>query len=436
MERIDTLSGAYLAFSAGGTLTGDAVTLIRRAANANAELLYGDALYDRPGDTPKQVFRPAYSPDTLLATNYIGSPVVVSERLLRQLGHDGREDADALYSLALRAAAKAGSAYHIPHALFQGAATPPCCNRRVVTEALPLFGRQGTVQEGLFIGSFDVRYGIKGDPLVSVVVVNEGDTDALRRTLDSVERRSSYRRYELIVADGTLPDARTRAYYEALQSSHAAKVIPLPEETNLAALRNEAARQANGELLLFLDAGLTLGTYDAIERLLEQCLQSGTAASGAKIVDESNRLLHAGLALGLSDLPACPFAGRQDGLKDAAQNRYANCTRNVSAVQGALMVRTQRFLTLSGFDETFEATGAEADLCVRLSAGRWKIVYSPYARFVATPVRSARPALTKKNKDRCTDVFRQMRVHGDPMLSQNPDFVQLAAKFGENALLL
>lgn len=400
------------------------------------ELLYGDALCKGSDGACTPIFRPAYSPDTLLATNYIGSPVVLSERLLRQLPHDGREDADALYSLALRAAAKAGSAYHIPHPLFRGAPTPPCCNRRIVAEALPLFGRQGTVQEGLFIGSFDVRYGIRGNPLISVIVVNEGDTNALRRTLESVEQRSSYRRYELLVADGTLPDVRTRAYYEALQANRAATVVSLPEEPRLTVLRNEAAKLANGELLLFLDAGLTLGAHDAIERLLEQCLQAGTAAAGGKIVDENGRLLHAGLALGLSDLPVSPFAGHVDSLRDAAQNRYTNCTRNVSAVSGAWMVRTQQFLSLSGFDETFEVAGSEADLCVRLAAGRWRVVYSPYARFVASPVRSVRPAMTKKNKDRCTDVFRQMRVHGDPMLSQSPDFLQLAAKFGEKALLL
>ena len=114
------------------------------------------------------------------------------------------------------------------------------------------------MQEGLFIGSFDVRYGIRGNPLISVIVVNEGDTNALRRTLESVEQRSSYRRYELLVADGTLPDARTRAYYEALQANRAATVVSLPEEPRLTVLRNEAAKLANGELLLFLDAGLTL----------------------------------------------------------------------------------------------------------------------------------------------------------------------------------
>lgn len=436
MERIDTLNGEYLALFAGGTLTGEAVTLIRRAAARGAELIYGDALHAGPEGEEQPDFRPACSPDTLLARNYTGSPVILSDRLLRQLRPDGREDADALYALMLRALAKNGRACHIPCALFRGAPPPPCCNRRIVAEALPYFGRHGTVQEGLFIGSFDVRYGIAGSPLVSIVVVNEGDTDALRRTLESVERRSGYRRYELIVADGTLPDSRTRAYYGALEESRAAAVVRQPDEPNLARLRNEAARRAGGDLLLFLDAGLALGALDAIERLVEQCLQPGTVAAGGKIVDEQDRLLHTGLALGLAELPVSPFAGRRDGLADAAQNRYTNCTRNVSAVQGALMVRAQRFVSLGGFDETFETAGAEADLCVRLSRSGGFIVYSPYARFLATPNHAARRALTKRNSDRCTDVFRTMRVHGDPMLSQNPAFLRRVEKMGKDALFL
>lgn len=428
MDRIETLRGEYVALCAGGRLTGEAPTLIRRAAAGGAALIYGDAVQADPEGRERSVFRPAYAPETLLATNYAGSPVVLSTALFARVGTDGREDADAIYALLLRAAALTGRAWHIPHALFRGAPAPPCCSRRIVADALRRFGRCGTVEEGLFIGSFDVRYGIVGEPLVSVIVQNEGDTDALRHTLESVERRSAYRHYELIVADGTLPDARTRAYYRALAGQRAATVVARPGEANAARLRNEAARHAKGELLLFLDAGLALGAHDALERLVEQAGQAGVAAVGGKIVDGAGRLLHTGLVLGLSELPVSLFAGRPDSLADPAQNRYANCTRNVSAVQGALMVDTQQFLSLGGFDETFETAGAEAALCVRCCEAGRRVVYTPYARFVAAVTPGARRALTRKNRDRCADVFRPMRVHGDPMLSQNPTFLRLAAR--------
>ena len=67
MQRIDTLGGEYLALFSNGALTGEATTLIRGAAAKGAELIYGDALHVKEDGGEEPVFRPAYSPDTLLA---------------------------------------------------------------------------------------------------------------------------------------------------------------------------------------------------------------------------------------------------------------------------------------------------------------------------------------------------------------------------------
>ena len=436
MQRIDTLGGEYLALFSNGVLTGEATTLIRGAAAKGAELIYGDALHVKEDGGEEPVFRPAYSPDTLLAYPYTGSLLVLSKRLYSRLQPDGREDADAIYALLLRAAAMQQEALHIPHALFRGAPPPPCCSKRIATDALKRWSRLGTVHEGLFIGSFDVRYGLTGRPLISVIVVNEGDISAVRRTLEAIERVNSYRPYELIVADGTIGDARTRAYYDALEQCGAARVVRLPGTENLPRLLNDAAKRAMGELLLFLDAGLMPANHDAMERLAEQVVQSGTAAAGGKIVDRKNQLLQAGLVLGLADLPVSLYAGRQDQITDPRQNYFTNCTRNVSAVQSAVMVHAERFQSLGGFDETFEVAAFAADLCLRLSRSHQKTVYTPYARFLDTGTAARRRALNRKNKDRCQDAFRQMRVHGDPMLSQNPLFLSSIEKSNRDDLFL
>lgn len=436
MQRIDTLGGEYLALFSNGALTGEATTLIRGAAAKGAELIYGDALHVKEDGGEEPVFRPAYSPDTLLAYPYTGSLLVLSKRLYSRLQPDGREDADAVYALLLRAAAMQQEALHIPHALFRGAPPPPCCSKRIVTAALKRWNRLGTVHEGLFIGSFDVRYGLTGRPLISVIVVNEGDISAVRRTLEAIERVNSYRPYELIVADGTIGDARTRAYYDALEQCGAARVVRLPGTENLPRLLNDAAKRAMGELLLFLDAGLMPENHDAMERLAEQVVQRGTAAAGGKIVDRKNQLLQAGLVLGLADLPVSLYAGRQDQITDPRQNYFTNCTRNVSAVQSAVMVHAERFQSLGGFDETFEVAAFAADLCLRLSRSHQKTVYTPYARFLDTGTAARRRALNRKNKDRCQDAFRQMRVHGDPMLSQNPLFLSSIEKSNRDGLFL
>ena len=165
-------------------------------------------------------------------------------------------------------------------------------------------------------------------------------------------------------------------------------------------------------------------------------MQRGTSAAGGKIVDRQNRLLQAGLVLGLADLPVSLYADQQDRIADSRQNYFTNCTRNVSAVQSAIMVHAERFQSHGGFDETFETAAFAADLCLRLSRSHHRTVYTPYARFLDTAAASRRRALSRKNRDRCQDAFRPMRVHGDPMLSENPLFLSSIEKTGCDNLFL
>jgi len=424
MERIETENGTYVALFSDGKLTGEAPTLIRASAKQGHDFLYGDAIHADTKGAEHPVYRPVYSPDTLLSHPYIGSPVILSERLYRALGSPVREDADALYALALRAAAKTGKAHHIPHTLFVGKQPPPCCTKRIVSDTLPLFFRTGAVHEGLFIGSFSVRYGLPKRPLVSVIVGATGEVQSLRRTLEAIEGENSYLSYELIVADGLLREKPVQQYYAALQKSKAATVLHRAGEKNLPKLFNEAARMAHGELLLFLRAGIVPERFDAIERLVEQAMQTHTAAVGAKILFADGRLLQAGLVLGLADLPVSLYAGKRDSILDPDQNRMTNCVRNVSAVSEVYMVDAEAFFAAGGFDETFETIGFEAALCVCLAALGRRTVYTPYARFLALSPIGNRRDTSKANLDRCTDLFRPMHIHGDPMLSENPDFLR------------
>ena len=107
LERIDTLRGEYVALCAGGALTGEAAALIRCAAADGAELIYGDAVQTGADGRARPVFRPAWSPETLLSHNNAGSALVLAAELYARAGADGREDADALYALFHRAAALA-----------------------------------------------------------------------------------------------------------------------------------------------------------------------------------------------------------------------------------------------------------------------------------------------------------------------------------------
>ena len=89
---------------------------------------------------------------------------------------------------------------------------------------------------------------------------------------------------------------------------------------------------------------------------------------------------HAGIALGLYGSSGHLFKGL-----DASRQHYFGldrAIRNVTAVTGAcLLVRAAVFSEAGGFDEDhFPVDGNDLDLCLRIGAKGYRVLYTPYAR--------------------------------------------------------
>ena len=372
MDTILTEQGVYHIFYAeNGALTEDAHTCFRRAAACGAPLIYADEEAHLPDGRKKRVTKPDWSPDTLRSCNYIGSPFAASRALCESAGMPHANTAAERYAFLLRMAEQGAAAQRIARVLYRGAAEPPCTDTLILREALRKQNCPALVTQGQVEGSFCVRYPIPHGTRVSCIVIGAEDVNAIRATLEAIVCRTTYPNVELIVCDGGGIQERKEAYYAALTSYGAAKMIRVYNERNEPKLINMAAEEATGETLLFLPAGVEPALHDTIERMLEYALLS-----------------HIGAVGGITNKHGRPQPG---------------IIHNASVIDGAMMTRADYFIAQAGFDVTFERVGYMRAF-TQLSAcmGRYNVI-TPYAVF-SNAAQPRPPKPTKKNRLRIQDL--------------------------------
>ena len=398
----------YLFLPGEGRLLPDALFRLAMAAGGGRELLYADedALVRGRRCAPR--FKPAFSPHTLMCRDYLGRGVCVSRALLRATGGWPGPDAARRYAFWLRAVALAERIEHLPFVLFSLPPEGPCADPSPLKAAL---GRDALVLPGPVSGTFLPRFGVKGEPLVSVVVSDENGSDALKSTLLAVEQRMQLPRYELVAAVGR----PLTPFLRALQSS-GVTVLTQPDAAP-AALWNEAAPFARGRFLLFLHGGCEPLSPDFGQRLTEWADRPDVGAVAPLVLDGQDHVLSLGTAVGLfGGLGSPGFGLSPRELRRTCPTLL--CPRDVSCLgPWALMIRRDRFLSAGGFDPSLSRLGYAEELCLRL---RRRSLFS----LCAPSVRFRLPALTPSDPDalnlrRCRDAFYPLLRQGDPCYNPN-----------------
>jgi O-antigen biosynthesis protein len=376
------------------TLAPFALFEIVSAVNAvpDADFLYSDEdKLDRDGRRVEPNFKPDWSPETLRSRNYVCHLTVLKRSLVEEIGRfrpgfDGSQD----YDLILRASERARRIVHVPHVLYhwrmheQSTAANKGskgyayeAGRRAVQEHLDRLGVSAAVHDGPILGTYQVVYHLRTQPLVSVVVPNKDCPELLARCVDSLAK-GSYANYELLVVENGSQRPETFAYYRELQKQPHVRVLEWTKPFNYAAVNNFAATQARGELLLFLNNDIEAISPDWLEALVKVAVQPGVGAVGAKLYYADDTIQHAGIVVGMGGVAGHGFLNfpRQA----AGYMQRLLFTQNVAAVTGACLLCQKRvFDSVGGFDEGFVLAFNDVDLCLQILRKGHRVVWTPDA---------------------------------------------------------
>jgi GT2 family glycosyltransferase len=374
------------------TLRPHALLLMAAAIEREPDLalIYGDEdSLDEAGSRRDHYFKPDWSEALLRCQNYIGELVCVRRSLAAAAARYEDVLDDGNWGLLLRLApdVSPATARHIPFVLSHkrnrveaggmrrhelGAAL----QRRLVTQGEPADVKPAGK------ASYSTRYTVPVEaPLVSVIVPTTGRLDLVRPCVDGILNRTAYQHVELILVVRALPEHSTdeSEYLEEIQKLPRVSTLFTRDSTfNFSRSNNLAASMATGELLCFLNDDTEVVAPDWLSAMAGHVLRERVGAVGAKLLYPNGRIQHAGVILGAGGVAAHSYKGAR--ADTAGYQDRAVVDQDVSCVTAACMlVRGEAFSEVGGFDEDLAVAFNDVDLCLRLRAAGWRIVWTPSA---------------------------------------------------------
>ena len=351
-------------------------------ARDQSDFVYSDEdKLTESGDYTQPHFKPKWSPDTMMSTMFTGHVSCVRTSLLQSVGtlrsqFDGCQDWD----FVLRVAEHTQKISHVPKVLYHWRIIPASvaadiaakpyvldASRRVRMDALERRGLRGSVEPVVQVpGYFRINYHLRGNPKISIIIPSRDNGVVLRCCIESVQSKSSYRNFEIIVLDNGSQDHKTLAYLEDVVAKGQAKVIRHDAPFNFSDLNNIGARHASGELLMFLNDDTEVLTSDWLERMGGYAQLPHIAAVGAKLLyPKTLAVQHAGV-VNLADGPRHAFHLLQSDTPGYYMRNLLEY--NWFAVTGAcLMIEAEKFTKIGGFDTGFPIAYNDIELCIRAS---------------------------------------------------------------------
>ena len=349
-------------------------------------------------------FKPDWNPDFLHSVNYITHFSVIRKSLYDEIGgerpeYNGAQDWD----LFLRVFRATENIHHVPKMLYSwrihsestamSTDTKPYvveAQRKALEDDLKERGRNTAIVERdkAHSGYWKVTQPPASNPLVSIVIPSKNMHKVLKRCIDSIYAKSTYRNFEIVLVDTGSDDQRVHTWYKKLQSEHDNFVlVDWPEQPfSYARSCNEGARVARGEVLIMLNNDTEVITPDWIEQLTGDAQRKEIGAVGPLLFfpGHAGYIQHAGVGVGLGGVAANSFSMMTlDQPMSQTQHLMLNTKHNMTVVTGAcLAVRKSVFEEIGGFDEEFRITYNDVDLCLKLYEKGYQNLYTPHVRLI------------------------------------------------------
>lgn len=346
-------------------------------------LVYSDEDKLRPDGTRGfPFFKPDWSPDLFLSVNYLCHFTLMRRDLVRtaggfRTGYDGSQD----YDLFLRVVDLGTAVGHVADILYSWRMVPGStalaetakplayqAGKRAIQDSMDRRGISARVDEARVPGRYEVRRRITGQPQVSIVIPTRDRLDLLRTCLGSIESRSTYRNYHVVIVDNDSRDEATLEYLA--HCPH--QVVSHPGPFNYSRIVNAGVAAAPGDHILLLNNDVEVIEPGWIEAMLEHTQRPEVGIVGARLLFGDGTPQHEGIAVGTGYIAGNINHGEYFALGLTTQDK--------SAVTGAsMMLRRDVFDAAGGYDEGLRVAFNDVDFCLRVRKLGYWIVYAPLA---------------------------------------------------------
>lgn len=389
---------------AGVAFSHDALLVIGRemaALPAECVALYADETSRAADGSLGQVLRPDLNLDLLL-----GNPGMLSGHwLLRrdallQLG--GFDDAygrafELDYQLRLIEHFGLGCVAHVSTPLLvQDVTERQSCPHEQAAIARHLKSRgydQGQVI-ALPSGHYRIVHGQDPHTSVSILIPLRGTLVQFQRCITSLLERTRHAALEVLLIAPTDLDEEVHAWLAAVEqiAGGLLRVLSFNAGLSWTYLCNQAAQQASGDYLVWLEAStLELG-QDWLGQLMDHARRPEVGAVGGKLLTPAGEIFSAGMVLGLGGVAGGAFEGA--GHQEGGYLQRLEVAHGVSALSHhCLALRRELFVQAGGFDEDpLIERWVAIDLCLKLQQAGYLNICTPWVQLIVDPAQVDAPS--------------------------------------------
>ena len=334
-------------------------------------------------------FKPDFSPDTLLSSNYICHFTVLRKSIIDKIGgfnskYNGAQD----YDMFLRFTEKTKKIYHIPKVLYHWRMIPSSTSssassknyaylagKKALEDALVrrnINGKVNLIEEALM---YEIEYDVKDEPLVSIIIPTKNQSKILENCLKSIYKKTKYKNFEIIVINNNSDEKNLfNLLNKYKKEKNNFKYINDNSEFNYSKLNNNAVKKAKGEYIVLLNNDIEVISSEWLNKMVGYASQEHIGCVGVKLLYPTNTIQHAGVILGLGGVAAHPFVGEQR--KSLGFFGRLVAPYNYSAVTAAcLMVSKEKYLLVDGLDENLKVAYNDVDFNMKfLEKGLYNVL--------------------------------------------------------------
>lgn len=265
---------------------------------------------------------------------------------------------------------------HIPQLLYYRQMRPETQDfRPIIEQHLVRQHIIATVHLTDFENIYQVDYQIIQPTLISIIIATRNEINTLQRCLQNITKMTNYQHYEIIVVDNASDETLQLNYY----NNQAVYLLRAPQEMPLSILYNQAARQAHGAFLLFLNDDIEVTQPKWLESLLSINQQSNVGIVGARIIDSQQHVLQAGYILGMGKIGVAGQIHQGLFINELGYQGRAQTTQQFSALSDhVMMIKKDVYHQVGGMSEDkYVNLFGEIDLCLKVIQKDYKVVWTP-----------------------------------------------------------
>ncbi|WP_284450556.1 glycosyltransferase [Methylophaga thalassica] len=351
-----------------------------------AQFIYSDEVVD---ESKADIwFKPEFNLDYLRSYSYLGRSFIVSREAFEQVGGYSNlayvHTTDMAFKVYEQSQQSAFS--HIPDVLLTS--VPLDVNKELLAENewltrhahLNRLGVSATISNPKNKPRFQTVYSTKNQPKVSIIIAHHNHVSFLARCLEELELNTTYINYEVVVVDVMSDIEDIEDVYAEMSEAWGERFVATRfDQKNYSAAINHGVNIASGDFVVVMSCFAMAVNGNWLNEMMPLMTREDVGIVGARILDDENKIIHAGGVFGITDDVIGLFQGLD--ITEPGYMERAHCIQQYSSVSAACFaIEKQTFIEAGGLCENVfsDTRYSVMDLCLTIQQQGKKVIWSPY----------------------------------------------------------